>query len=52
MVAESWIHPELTFNSNLISKNKLYEILKKKKFLKKYIKISTPSVWIRYNKKS
>ncbi len=45
MVAESWLHPELTFNSNLISKIKLYEILKKKKFLKKYIKISTPEVF-------
>lgn len=45
MVAESWTHPELTFNSNLISKIKLYEILKNKNFLKKYIKISTPEVF-------
>ena len=45
MVYESWLHPELTFNSNLISKIKLYELLKNKKFLKKYIKISTPEVF-------
>lgn len=45
MVAESWSYPELTFNSNLISKIKLYEILKNKKFLQKYIKISTPEVF-------
>ena len=45
MVAESWIYPELTFNSNLIGKIKLYEILKKTQFLKKYIKISTPEVF-------
>ena len=45
MVAESWIYPELTFNSNLIGKIKLYEVLRKTKFLKKYIKISTPEVF-------
>ena len=45
MVAESWLYPELTFKSNLISKIRLYETLKKSKFLKKYIKISTPEVF-------
>ena len=45
MVAESWIYPELTFNSNLIGKIRLYEMLRKSKFLKKYIKISTPEVF-------
>ncbi len=45
MVAESWVYPELTFKSNLISKIRLYEFLKNKKFLKKYIKISTPEVF-------
>jgi len=45
MVAESWLYPEITFNSNLISKIRLYETLKKSKFLKKYIKISTPEVF-------
>ena len=45
MVAESWVYPELTFNTNVISKIKLYEFLKNKKFLRKYIKISTPEVF-------
>ena len=45
MVAESWIYPYLTFNTNVLSKIKLYEFLKKQNFLKKYIKISTPEVF-------
>jgi dTDP-glucose 4,6-dehydratase len=45
MVAESWQHPALTFNTNVIGKIKLYEFLKKKNFLKKYIKISTPEIF-------
>mgnify|MGYP001222123678 CR=1 FL=1 len=45
MVSESWSYPELTFQSNVISKIKLYEYLKNKRFLKKYIKISTPEVF-------
>ena len=45
MVVESWEYPELTFKTNVISKIKLYEFLKNKKFLKKYIKISTPEVF-------
>tara|TARA_B100001057_G_scaffold494014_1_gene589692 strand:- start:11626 stop:12618 length:993 start_codon:yes stop_codon:yes gene_type:complete len=45
MVAESWVYPELTFKSNVISKIRLYEFLKSKKFLKKYIKISTPEIF-------
>lgn len=45
MVAESWEHPHLTFNTNVLSKIKLYSFLIKQKFLKKYIKISTPEVF-------
>ena len=45
MVAESWIEPAVTFETNLISKIKLYNFLEEKKFLKKYIKISTPEVF-------
>lgn len=45
MVPESWKYPYLTFNTNVLSKIRLYEFLKKKKFLKKYIKISTPEVF-------
>ena len=45
MVAESWYHPFLTFNTNVISKIRLYTFLSKQKYLKKYIKISTPEVF-------
>ena len=45
MVAESWIEPAVTFETNLISKIKLYNFLKEKKFFEKYIKISTPEVF-------
>lgn len=45
MVAESWQYPSLTFNTNVIGKIKLYEFLKNRNFLKKYIKISTPEVF-------
>jgi dTDP-glucose 4,6-dehydratase len=45
MVAESWTEPAITFETNLISKIKLYDFLKEKKFLKKYIKISTPEIF-------
>ncbi len=45
MVAESWLFPHLTFNTNVLSKIKLYNFLKKQKFLKKYIKISTPEIF-------
>ena len=41
MVAESWYYPFLTFNTNVMSKIKLYKFLSKQKYLKKYIKIST-----------
>ena len=45
MVAESWYYPFLTFNTNVMSKIKLYTFLSKQKFLKKYIKISTPEIF-------
>lgn len=45
MVAESWSYPFLTFNTNVMSKIRLYTFLSKQKFLKKYIKISTPEVF-------
>jgi dTDP-glucose 4,6-dehydratase len=45
MVAESWEHPHFTFNTNVLSKIKLYNFLITQKFLKKYIKISTPEVF-------
>ena len=45
MVAESWYYPYLTFNTNVMSKIRLYTFLNKQKYLKKYIKISTPEVF-------
>ncbi len=45
MVEESWSYPYLTFNTNVLSKIKLYNFLINKKFLKKYIKISTPEIF-------
>ena len=45
MVAESWYYSFLTFNTNVMSKIKLYTFLSKQKYLKKYIKISTPEVF-------
>ncbi len=45
MVAESWEYPYLTFETNIMSKIRLYDFLRKQKFLKKYIKISTPEVF-------
>ena len=45
MVAESWDYPLLTFNTNVMSKFRLYTFLSKQKYLKKYIKISTPEVF-------
>ena len=45
MVAESWIHPEQWFQTNLLSKVKLINNIKDFNFLKKYIRISTPEVY-------
>ena len=45
MVAESWLNPLQWYNTNLISKIKLFENLRDKSWLKKYIRISTPEVY-------
>jgi len=42
MVAESWIHPHQWYNTNIVSKVKLYDFLSKNRNFKKYIRISTP----------
>ena len=51
MVAESWDNPVLWYETNLISKIKIHEYLKDKKWLKKYIRISTPEVYGSNSKK-
>ena len=45
MVAESWDKPSLWFETNVVSKVKLYDSLLHKKWLSKIIKISTPEVY-------
>lgn len=45
MVAESWNNPDHWFKTNVYNKVKLINILSNKKFLKKYIRISTPEVY-------
>ena len=45
MVAESWVKPDLWFETNVISKIKIYHSLIDQKWLKKIIKISTPEVY-------
>lgn len=45
MVAESWANPEQWLQTNLVSKTKLLEILRRKSWLKKYVRASTPEVY-------
>lgn len=45
MVAESWQSPEQWYQTNIISKVRLHNWLKDQKWLKKYIRISTPEVY-------
>lgn len=44
-VAPSWIHPEHWFETNAVSIAKLGNFLKDKKYLKRYIHISSPEVY-------
>ena len=45
MVAESWLYPGHWYQTNIVSKVKLYHLLSKKMKFKKYIRISTPEVF-------
>jgi dTDP-glucose 4,6-dehydratase len=45
MVAESWEAPELWYETNLVSKVRLHDFLRKCRFLKQYIRVSTPEVY-------
>jgi len=45
MVAESWSEPELWFTTNLVAKVRLHNFLRQQKFIKKYIRVSTPEVY-------
>jgi dTDP-glucose 4,6-dehydratase len=45
MVAESWLYPQDWLTTNILSFEKLLQILIKFKFIKKYIHFSTPEVY-------
>ena len=45
MVAESWIHPEQWYQTNIVSKVRFHNLLRQAKWLKRYIRISTPEVY-------
>lgn len=50
-VRNSWIHPLDWYQTNIISTIRLIEFLKNKKYLKKYISVSTPEVYGSSDKK-
>ena len=45
MVAESWDSPEQWYTTNLVAKVKFHDKLRKRSWLKRYIRISTPEVY-------
>ena len=45
MVAESWINPEDWYYTNIFSQTKFYKLIKKFKFVKKIIHVTTPEVY-------
>lgn len=45
MVAESWVTPEEWYQTNIVSKVKLHNVLRQCDFLEKYIRVSTPEVY-------
>ena len=45
MVAESWLYPNHWIDTNIKNKTLLINEIKNFKFLKKYIRISTPEVY-------
>ena len=45
MVGQSWEHPIDWYNTNVISSIKLIDGIKKNKFIKKFVHISTPEVY-------
>src|SRR5690349_8950351 len=45
MVAESWLHPEHWYQTNVVANVRLFEGLRPLKFIQKYVHISTPEVY-------
>jgi len=45
MVAESWLHPEQWYQTNVVANVRLHEKLRQFPFIKKYVHITTPEVY-------
>lgn len=45
MVAESWLHPEHWYQTNVVANVLLHDQIRKFDFLKKYVHVSTPEVY-------
>ena len=45
MVAESWLNPTHWYKTNVVAQVALHDILRQKKFLKKYVHVTTPEVY-------
>jgi dTDP-glucose 4,6-dehydratase len=45
MVAESWLHPEHWYQTNVVANVRLHEKIRQFRFLKKYVHVSTPEVY-------
>jgi dTDP-glucose 4,6-dehydratase len=45
MVAESWHAPEQWYTTNIVAKVKLHDQLRQRKWLRRYVRISTPEVY-------
>src|ERR1700704_5334246 len=45
MVAESWLHPEHWYQTNVVANVLLHERLRKFDFIRKYVHVSTPEVY-------
>ena len=45
MVAESWLHPEHWYQTNVVANVRLHDRLRHFDFLKKYVHVSTPEVY-------
>jgi len=45
MVAESWLHPDHWYQTNVVANVRLHERLRRFDFLKRYVHVSTPEVY-------
>ena len=45
MVAESWLNPTHWYQTNVVSQVALHDALRQKKFIKKYVHVTTPEVY-------